>query len=97
MMEFESILSIEKLLTAEKPVTGDKRSILIENVNTIALVSKRLNERTYQLSDMSGSVNVTIQGCGAPSNFKVKEKITTFISYKLKFYYRWGKLLKFSI
>ena len=71
-MEFETISSIEKLLTGEKPVTGDKRSISIENVNTIALVSKCLNEKTYQITDMSGSVNVSIEGL-APSNFKVKE------------------------
>ena len=69
-MEFETISSIEKLLTGEKPVTGDKRSIPIENVNTIALVSKRINENTYQISDMTGSVNVTFQG-DTPSNLKV--------------------------
>ena len=45
-------------------------SLSIENVNTIALLSKRINENTYQISDMSGSVNVTVQGY-VPSNFKV--------------------------
>ena len=49
---------------------NDKGSTNIENVNMIVLLSKRINENTYQISDMSGSVNVTFQGY-TPSNLKV--------------------------
>ena len=68
-MEFHIINTINDILI-KKQEPGDKRSTNIENLNMIVLLSKRINENTYQISDMTGSVNVTFQG-DTPSNLKV--------------------------
>ena len=68
-MEFHIIKTINDILI-KKQEPGDKRSTNIENLNMIVLLSKRINENTYQISDMTGSVNVTFQG-DTPSNLKV--------------------------